>query len=128
MAKRSDFERIPRDAYDTPPEAVKALLAHLKPGTRFIEPCAGRGALEAAGHVCVGACDVEPRRGDIARLDANWLFTAQAAAYMPRVRKIIIIGRVKWIPGTTMTGKDDAIWIALDKPAQSPPLFFGRTP
>lgn len=69
MGKRSSFERVPRDFYPTPREAVVPLLAHLAPRTRFAEPCAGDGRLidhlTAAGHVCVWACDLEPRRADI---------------------------------------------------------------
>ena len=45
MGRRSDFPRIPRDAYATPAEAVVPLLPFLAPATRFIEPCAGDGAL-----------------------------------------------------------------------------------
>ncbi len=48
MAKRSDgdFERIPNDLYRTwDPRAVRALLPHLAPRTRFVEPCAGAGDL-----------------------------------------------------------------------------------
>lgn len=64
MSKRSDFERKPRDFYPTPYEAVIPLLKHLEPGTRFIEPCAGDGALvthlEVNGHKCLYACDIDP--------------------------------------------------------------------
>ena len=46
MGKRSDFERIPRDYYPTPYEAVLPLIPHLpqKPFS-YAEPCAGDGAL-----------------------------------------------------------------------------------
>jgi len=39
MGKRSDFERIPRDYYPTPIEAVEPLIAHL-PYEKFdyVEP------------------------------------------------------------------------------------------
>ena len=63
MGKRSSFERVPRDFYPTPREAVLPLLPHLAPGTRFTEPCAGDGALvrhlESAGHHCELAYDIE---------------------------------------------------------------------
>ena len=56
------FKRRPRDFYATPAEAVVPLLGHLPPKTKFDEPCAGEGALighlERAGHVCVGASDI----------------------------------------------------------------------
>lgn len=67
MAKRSSgqFERRKNDTYDTPLHAVTPLLPFLPAGTRFIEPCAGRGDLirhlEAAGHICTGAFDIAPR-------------------------------------------------------------------
>lgn len=75
MGKRSAFDRVPRDFYPTPVEAVQPLLRHLDPITRFCEPCAGNGALldhlEAAGHHCVSAWDIEPQRADIERHDAR---------------------------------------------------------
>ncbi len=45
MGKRSDFERVPRDFYPTPYEAVVPLLAHLPENCSYAEPCAGDGAL-----------------------------------------------------------------------------------
>lgn len=74
MSKRApQFDRVERDFYPTPAAAVVPLLAHLAPGTRFIEPCAGDGALVRelmfAGHECVGAFDVEPRHTGIERCD-----------------------------------------------------------
>ena len=75
MGKRSSFERAPRDFYPTPAEAVAPLLAHLRPGTVFAEPCAGNGALvdhlKAAGHVCAWASDIEPQRDDVHENDAT---------------------------------------------------------
>lgn len=56
------------------------LLAHLKPNSTFIEPCAGDGRLinhlEKYGHKCVYACDIEPRRRDIKERDV--LFFSQS--------------------------------------------------
>ena len=66
MGKRSNFAKRKEDAYDTPKEAVLPLLPYLPPSTRFIEPCAGRGDLighlHDAGHICVGAFDIAPRK------------------------------------------------------------------
>jgi hypothetical protein len=65
VGKRSSFDRIPRDFYPTPYEAVVPLLPHLPWPCSFIEHCAGDGALirhlERAGHVCNFAYDIEPR-------------------------------------------------------------------
>jgi hypothetical protein len=63
MGKRSDFERVEKDFYRTiDPRAVAALAPHLKPQTRFAEPCAGAGdlikALEEIGHRCVWQSDI----------------------------------------------------------------------
>jgi hypothetical protein len=62
VGKRSDFDRIQKDQYDTPAEAVRELLEELGPATRFIEPCAGNGYLvghlKRAGHILVAAYDL----------------------------------------------------------------------
>ena len=171
MGKRSDFERVPRDFYPTPREAVLPLLRHLSPGTRFAEPCAGDGALvdhlREAGHLCTHASDIEPRRADIQEadalsgpwaghtmfitnppwdrkilhplivhlsdvaptwllFDADWMHTRQSAPFMPRLRRIVSVGRVKWIPDSKMTGKDNCAWHLFDKPSNGPAEFYGR--
>lgn len=173
MGKRSDFERRKNDLYETfDPRAVKALLPHLLPGTRFHEPCAGKGVLIPQlidhGHVCVGAYDVEPgaeniRLADARQLtvqtgdafitnppwtrqllhpiivnlsdqlptwllfDADWAHTKQAAPFRDRLRRIVSVGRLKWIPGTKMDGKDNCAWYLFDRPsANEGALFFGR--
>ena len=45
MGKRSDFERVERDFYPTPIEAVRPLVPHLPKRGLFAEPCAGDGRL-----------------------------------------------------------------------------------
>ncbi len=55
--------------------------------------------------------------------DADWKHTGQAAPFMSRCRKIVSVGRVKWIPGSKMTGKDNAAWYLFDKPD-----FLNRAP
>ena len=57
--------------------------------------------------------------------DANWLFTKQAGPFLPHVRKIVVIGRVRWIEDSKMTGKDDSVW-TLHTAAPGPTEFFGR--
>jgi len=47
--------------------------------------------------------------------DAAWMFTAQSAPYMKYCKTVIAVGRLLWIPGTTMTGKDDCAWYLFDK-------------
>lgn len=174
MGKRSSFDRNPRDFYPTPVEAVQPLLPHLHPRTRFFEPCAGDGALvrhlEAAGHVCARASDIEPQADWIQRrcvltqsllplgetptfitnppwerkllhpiidrlsrfaptwliFDADWVHTRQAVPFMPWLHKIVSVGRVKWIPDSKMTDKDNCAWYFFDQRTEGPAVFIGR--
>jgi hypothetical protein len=171
MGKRSSFERVPRDFYPTPYEAVVPLLPHLREGTVFCEPCGGDGALihhlERNGHHCWLAWDIQPRGsgisvgdalielasgGDlyitnppwsrdilhplIAHLsahkptwllfDADWMHTRQSAPFMPYLRKIVSVGRVKWIPDSPFTGKDNCCWYLFDQTSDAPAQFVGR--
>ncbi len=173
MGKRSAFERVPRDFYPTPFEAVKPLLPHLpQREVRYIEPCAGDGALIqhlAFEHSCVEASDIEPRQPTYRTLDArteqfddyafdcfitnppwdrkllhpiivnlsdqaptwllfdaDWLHTRQSAPFLPRLRRVVSVGRVKWIPDSKMTGKDNCCWYLFDKPSLDVPVFIGR--
>lgn len=59
--------------------------------------------------------------------DAAWAYTTQAREYLPRLRRVVTVGRVKWIPGTTMTGKDDSCWYCFGHPMPfNQPQFFGK--
>lgn len=172
MGKRSDFERRKNDAYDTPFEPVKPLLRFLLPGTRFIEPCAGKGHLVnhlvTNGHQCIAAWDTHPRKGYIEKrdaitartrrkdfkfitnppwtrellhpmivnlsdqaptwllFDADWMHTRQATPYLPRCTLVVSVGRVKWIPGSEFTGKDNCCWYKFEKIKGPGPRFIGR--
>jgi len=74
VGKRSDFERVERDYYPTPRAVVQPLLAHLNPGTEFVEPCAGDGRLvrhlKEIGHVSIDAFDIEPQHESVGYGDA----------------------------------------------------------
>lgn len=175
MGKRSDFERVERDFYPTPIEAVRPLVPHLPSELfHFTEPCAGDGRLAdhiaalTKGH-CERASDIEPRghkinKADaltepdemaamfitnppwdrkvlhplIVRLsdiaptwllfDADWMHTRQATPFMPRLRKVVSVGRVRWIEGSKMTGKDNCCWYLFQAPTpeDDPTQFHGR--
>ena len=58
--------------------------------------------------------------------DADWMHTKQSAPYMPWLRKVVSVGRVKWIPGSKMTGKDNCAWHLFDQRGEGPAQFFGR--
>jgi hypothetical protein len=172
MGKRSDFERISRDFYRTPTEAVLPLRPFFGGGETFCEPCAGDGALVRAlisiGLECVSAYDIQPQEDwiwfqDALQLeeqyvagcdfiitnppwdrtllhplieklsdlrptwllfDADWVHTKQSINYLPRLRKIVSIGRVKWFDKTA--GKDNSCWYLFDKPSDIAVEFYGR--
>lgn len=175
MGKRSSFTRRPQDAYDTPLAAVTPLLGHLRPGLRYIEPCAGRHDLVdhlAPRAVCLAAMDITPRdervfRADALEIcaedardsgaeafitnppwtrdilhalivtlsdalptwllfDADWIHTRQAAPHLWRLRRVVSVGRVKWIEGSAHTGKDNCAWHLFDAKGTGPAEFYGR--
>lgn len=175
MGKRSNFDRVERDFYPTPPEAVTPLFSHLNFGDRFLEPCAGDLqlvlVLESFGMSCAGALDIAPQHRDVVQFDAlredldnwcdgvdyiitnppwdrkllhpmirhfsrlkptwllfdaDWMHTRQSAEFMPLLRKVVSVGRVKWIPGSAMTGKDNCAWYLFDAKGSGPVEFCGR--
>ena len=58
--------------------------------------------------------------------DADWMHTKQSAPYMPWLRKVVSVGRVKWIPDSKMTGKDNCAWHLFDQHTDGPTEFVGR--
>ena len=62
MGKYSNFNRRPRDQYDTP----AGIVPPVKQRMRFVEPCVGWGqlveSLTMEGHECTLAFDIEPER------------------------------------------------------------------
>lgn len=79
MGRRSNFERIDKDKYNTvDPRAVPPLLKHLV-GTKYVELCAGTGALidqlTRHGLTCTYACDIEPDGIGIEQRDALMVTT-----------------------------------------------------
>jgi len=174
MGKRSDFERIERDFYPTPYEAVLPLVDHLpqKPFS-FIEPCAGDGRLvkhlNAHGGICTWASDIEPQADFVIEadafdvnydevgqyiitnppwnrkilhpmiehfsslaptwllFDADWMHTKQSTQYLTKLKKVVSIGRVKWIEGSNSVGKDNCCWYLFHDTKMVKPIeFWGR--
>ena len=60
--------------------------------------------------------------------DADWVHTKQSAPYVKYLRKIVSVGRVKWIPDSKMTGKDNCAWHLFDQTGvfTGPATFHGR--
>lgn len=168
MGKRSSFTPRAADKYYTwDPRAVRALLPHLAPGTRFAEPCAGAGHLVAqltdAGHICthmsdlddgvdaltLGALDADivcsnpPWSRPLLHamiehwintaphcawllFDSDWMHTKQAAPYWRYVTDIVSVGRLRWIEGSTMDGKDNCCWYRFSADSDGVTKFHGR--
>jgi len=42
--------------------------------------------------------------------DADWMHTKQSIPYMKYCEKIVSVGRIKWIPNSKITGKDNCAW------------------
>ena len=61
--------------------------------------------------------------------DADWMHTKQSAPFMPYLRKVVSVGRVKWIPDSKMAGKDNCAWHLFDQTGvfDGPTIFHGRT-
>lgn len=47
--------------------------------------------------------------------DADWMHTKQAIPYLKFCTDIVSVGRLTWIEGTNMTGKDNCCWYRFDK-------------
>ena len=60
--------------------------------------------------------------------DADWMHTKQSVPHMEICRKIVSIGRVQWIEGSGMSGKDNCCWYLFDikGPYTGAPTFHGR--
>jgi len=62
--------------------------------------------------------------------DADWMHTKQSTPYMERCQKIVSVGRIKWITGSKMTGKDNCCWYLFTKEQTAQTAhteFHGRT-
>ena len=59
--------------------------------------------------------------------DADWAHTRQAVPYLKLCHKIVSVGRVKWIPDSPFTGKDNCAWYLFDAWQFAETVFIGRT-
>lgn len=153
MGKRSNFNRINKDAYMTIDQRATLPLVNVLGGMTtfkigditYYEPCVGNGDLiKLLPYKCVGQSDCEKdarttkyetnaeffitnppwtrkilhpiienlraQRPTWLLFDADWMHTQQAIPHMRYCKAIISVGRVRWIPGTTVDGKDNCAW------------------
>ncbi len=59
--------------------------------------------------------------------DADWIHTRQSVPYLPWLRKVVSVGRLKWIPDSEMTGKDNCAWYHFDQHSEGPAVLVGRS-
>ena len=57
---------------------------------------------------------------------ADWMHTKKSAEYMPFCKKVVSIGRVKWIEGSESTSLDNSCWYLFDYNHEGPTEFYGR--
>ena len=58
--------------------------------------------------------------------DADWIHTKQSIPYMGMLKKIVSIGRVKWIEDSKSVGKDNCCWYLFDRVSSNNTKFYGR--
>lgn len=58
--------------------------------------------------------------------DADWAHTRQSAPYMKWCSDIVSVGRLIWIPGTKISGKDNCAWYRFSRDAEFV-QFHGRS-
>ena len=58
--------------------------------------------------------------------DADWIHTKQSRPYQQRLQKIVSVGRVKWIPDSKMTGKDNCCWYLFNKDNKDQTVIYGK--
>lgn len=89
MGKRSNKERIEKDYYPTPIEAVIPLIPHLPGNFTFSEPCAGDGRLclhldelTNSNALLTAAYDIEPKEDWIDVADATTLIVPRNTEFI----------------------------------------------
>jgi hypothetical protein len=59
-------------------------------------------------------------------LETDWASTKQAAPFMPWCSDIVSVGRLRWIEGTTMSGKQNFAWYRFDARHLAGPVFHAH--
>jgi hypothetical protein len=114
-------------SYDLPIDARIASYA-IDSDTIFITNLPWRRRFEP-NKIIVNLSDQRPLW---ALLYSDWLFTSRAAPYLPRLRAITVIGRVKWVPDSPYSGgMENSCWCLFDRPRPEADVaiqFIGRVP
>lgn len=70
--------------------------------------------------------NLSARRPTWLLFDADWIHTKQAIPYLHLLRKVVSIGRLRWIEGTSHDGKDNCCWYQFTAAKHGPTQFYGR--
>ena len=112
-------------AYDLSNDARSARYAGVSDGVVFVtNPPCSRSVLHP---IIINLSDQAP---PWLLIDADWVHNKQAIPYLPRLKTIISIGRVRWIPNSPYDGKDNCAWHLFDRPRPDQRdliQFIGRT-
>lgn len=116
------FDIAPRRGDVMPADATTLTVDDIDPSAAMFitNPAWTRSILHP---VIVNLSDIRPTW---LLFDADWPHTAQAAPYLPRLRRIVTAGRVKWIPDSAHAGKDNCCWYLFDARGAGPAIFTGR--
>ena len=57
-------------------------------------------------------------------IDSNWVNTQQAKPYLEHCRKIVALGRIKWIPDSKGPGKEDSSFYLFDQMSDGQTQFY----
>ena len=58
--------------------------------------------------------------------DADWIMTVQSAPFLPILSKVVAVGRLRFIPGTTQDGTTNCAWHLFDARHTGGTTFHGR--
>jgi hypothetical protein len=111
-------------AYDLPTDARTARYA-IDSDTIFVTNPPWRPQFGMATMIA----NLSDQRPLWALIYTDWLFTLRATPYLPRLREVVVVGRMKWIPGTKHAGFENCCWCLFDRPqalVPAPIRFHGH--
>ena len=59
-------------------------------------------------------------------IESDWACTKQAGPFLPTCTDIVSIGRLRWIEGTSMSGKQNFAWYRFDAGHVAGPIFHAH--
>lgn len=110
--------------FDLPIDARVHCYGEVQPGEFFITNPPYWGRPNELHPLIINLSDQAPTW---LLMSADWLFNRSSASCMKRLMLVVAVGRVKWIPDSPYTGKDNAAWLLFKRGARGT-RFVGRRP